>query len=288
MKQFDRQYRLVIGDAESGDGLAIQDLQIQFRVRKSVDNKKKIDRCSISVYNLSDESLAYLETDYPVAVFSCGYQNQLVRLFYGEVLDVETKKQGTDRVTKIDITPSFSEMTHQLMSELVPENGTVEDVINVIRKAIGVAKGVYKGAALKQKIVYGYPLSGTPKEMIDKVCRVYNLQWKIEGESLYINDVDSVESEIRELAPVISPSTGLIDRPYFFSDTQNKSSKNKEKKSGVRFTALLNPNVLPGALVRVDYGEQSDYYRVEEVEFKGDFRGNSWYMDCICSKRPEA
>lgn len=290
MDFFDRKYLLQIGDAETGDGLSINDLQITFKVRKSVNNKNKIDRCSISVYNLSNSSLAFLETDYPVAILSCGYgsQDSVVRLFYGEVVEVETTKRGVDRVTKIDITPSFSELTFQVMSELVPENGTVEDVIEVIRKQTSLGKGVYKGAALSRRIVYGYPLSGTPKEMLDRVCEVYKLEWRIDGESLYINDYSTVDSELQELAPVISPATGLLQLPYYFKGSDKKSTTDEKNATGIKFTALLNPNVIPGTIVRVDYEDNSDYYRVEEVDYTGDFRGNNWYMICVCSRRPEA
>jgi len=287
MKFFDRKYLLQVGDYETGDGLSIEDLQITFKVRKSVDNKKKIDKCSISVYNLSDKSLSFLETEYTVAILSCGYADNVVRLFYGEITDVETQKNGTDRITKIDISPSFTELTHTIISELVPEGGTIQDAVEAIRKTTKLSKGVYKGDNLKTKVVYGYPLIGTPRQMLNQISEVYGLQWKIDGQALFINDSDSIEVANKELAPVISITTGLIDRPYYYTGSGKKSKKDKTKKTGVKFTALLNPNVLPGSLVRVDFKGDSDYYRVEEVEFTGDYRGNNWYMICTCSIRLE-
>lgn len=173
------------------------------------------------------------------------------------------------------------------MSELVPENGTVEDVIEVIRKQTSLSKGVYKGRGLSTQILYGYPLSGTPKEMLDMVCDNYDLEWRISGESLYINDFSTVASESLDTAPVISPTTGLLDLPYYFKGSDKKSTRDSQKATGVKFTALLNPNVTPGTIVRVDYEDNSDYYRVDEIEFRGDFRGNNWYMTCLCSKRPQ-
>ena len=288
MRLFNRQYLLQIGDAETGDGLSINDLQITFSIRKSINNKSKIDRATITICNLSDQSLAVLEADYSVVVFSCGYLGDVVRLFFGEVTDVETNKKGPDRATKIDISPAFTELTHSLMSELVPEGGNITDAIEAIRKQTGLAKGVYKGANLSTEVIYGYPLQGSPRQMLDQVCEVYNLQWRTDGEALYINDSESVESTNTELAPVISVETGLIDQPFFITGSDKKSSKDETKKAGVRFTALLNPNVTPGTLVRVDYKEESNYYKVEEVHFEGDFRGNKWYMTCTCSRRPEA
>lgn len=287
MEFFNREYLLQIGDYETGDGLSINDLQVTFKIKKSVDNKKKVDRCSVVVYNLSDESLSFLETEYPVAILSCGYTDNLVRLFHGEVTDVETTKKGTDRITRIDISPAFTEITYTILSELVPEGGVIQDAIEAVRRTTTLAKGVYKGSGLSAKVIYGYPLTGTPKQMLDQICDSYNLQWKIEGQALYINDSDSVEVSSKELAPVISVETGLIDRPYFYTGSGKKAKKDKEKKVGVKFTALLNPNILPGSIIRVDYLDSSDYYRVEEVEFSGDYRGSNWSMVCTCSIRPE-
>lgn len=287
MKFFDRKYKLQVGDFETREGLVIDNLQVQFKVKKSINNKEKIDQCSVVVYNLSDQSLAKLETDFPVAILSCGYGNQLVRLFYGEIIDVETTKQGTDRVTKLDITPSYSELTFKLISELIPENGIVQDAIEAVRRQTDIAKGVYKGNNLRTKIVYGYPLSGTPKEMLDLICSEYNLQWRIENNALFINDAESVENESKDLAIVISPESGLIDKPYWYSGKDKKDRKDKDKKEGIRFKALLNPSVLPGSLIKIEYKEISEFFKVEEVDFSGDFRGNDWYMDCICSRRPE-
>ena len=287
MKFFNRGYLLQIGDTESGQGLAINELQVSFSVKKSVDNKENQDTCKVSITNLSEESLTHTETAFSVASLYCGYEGELVRLFYGQVSQSSTVKKGTDRVTTIEITPYVTELKHRIISSLVPENGTVLDVIETIRRNTSISKGVYKGNNLDSIIVYGYPLSGTPHSMLDQVCRDYGLQWKIEGEALFINDYDSVETSIKERAPVISPTSGLVDKPYFFSGSESKSEKDITKKKGVKFTALLNPAVRPGVVVRVDYKEDSTYLRVEEVEYQGDFRGNSWYMNCTCSIRPE-
>ena len=287
MRFFNRGYLLEIGDTESGQGLAINELQVTFSVKKSIDNKENQDTCKISITNLSEESLTHTETAFSVASLYCGYGGELVRLFYGQVSQSSTVKNGTDRVTTIEIIPYITELKHNIISSLVPENGTVLDVIETIRRNTPIAKGVYKGKNLETIMVYGYPLSGTPHAMLDQVCRDYQLQWRVEGEALYINDSNSVESAVKEKALVISPTSGLVDKPYFFSGSEAKSKKDVSKKKGVKFTSLLNPNLRPGVVVRVDYKEDSTYLRVEEVEYQGNYRGNNWYMNCTCSIRPE-
>jgi hypothetical protein len=67
--QRNRQYRLIVGDYNSGDALEITDLQVQFDISKSTDNKKRTNSASIEVTNLSFEHIKLLDTDYPAAVF---------------------------------------------------------------------------------------------------------------------------------------------------------------------------------------------------------------------------
>jgi len=208
-----------------------------------------------------------------------------VEIFRGDITTEETQKRGTDRVTRVTASPRYTDLNHILMSELIPDGGTVEDGIEKIRKQTSIAKGVYKGEQLSQIITYGYPLVGTPRQMLDQVCNAYKLDWKIEGDALYINAVDTVDTEIKNLAPVISAKTGLLDAPYQFKGSEGQSKDDPAKRKGLRFKALINPTVVPGSLVKVVHKNIDAFYRVDEVTYKGDYRGNSWEMECVCYTR---
>ena len=71
--QRNRQYSLTVGDYKTGNGLLIQDLQVTFDISKSTNNKNRTNSATIEIYNLSEESLKVLDTDYPAAVFEAGY-----------------------------------------------------------------------------------------------------------------------------------------------------------------------------------------------------------------------
>jgi len=286
MIQFNRRYRLVISGGGTDGGWEIEDLQIRFQIKKYVNNKDNADTCAIDIFNLSEDKLALLQQDFPVATFSCGYDDEPTQVFRGEVIPVKTFKSGPDRITRIDIKPLYSSLNHTLMSALVPDGGSAENAIDVVRREVeGLKKGSYSGESLQETVVYGYPLVGTPRQMLDQICEVYNLEWRIESDSLYITQGDSVVSEVRASAPIISQTTGLVDRPEYFNGVDSKSKKDKQKRSGVRFKALINPQVVPGSLVKVEYKGKEDFYKVEEVKYSGDYRGNNWYMECICFSR---
>lgn len=278
MYLFNREYELQIGDATTGKAITINDLQVQFRIKKSANNATKADEAEIHIFNLAKEHRAALHTPNAVCVLSVGYGGAIARLFVGNISAVKTDRQGSDRITKFKVSNSFVEGSQALMSKIIPANATVGDAIESVRKHMGLAKGTYTGVGIKTKIVYGYPLTGTPKQLLDEISDVYGIEWKIENGVLFINDGNTVSTPSQDQAVVISELTGLLEQPYFYKGKEGKNTT----VEGIEFTALLNPQVSPGQLVKVSFQGVSDFYKVDKVFYKGDYRGKDWNMKCIC------
>lgn len=277
--QINRVYELIIGDYKTGNGLLIKDLQVTFDISKSTNNKNRTNSASIEVYNLSEESLKVLDTDYPAAVFSAGYLDTggVKRLFSGQVTNVSTRKSGTDIITQITMGSGYTELNHETLSDVVPPGNNVQDAIEKLRKAIGADRGVYNGTNLNNEIIYGYPLSGTPKEMLDELAEKYQLDWQLDDGVLYVHDNDRAATEQFQLAYVISPFTGLIERPYRVSGDKRRSKKDKVKKPGVQMKILLNPEIKAGDIIKIDEGLLKGWYKVDSLRHTGSWRGENWY-----------
>lgn len=279
--QRNRVYELIIGDYKTGNGLLIKDLQVTFDISKSTNNKNRTNSASIEIYNLSEESLKILDTDYPAAVFSAGYLDTggVKRLFSGQVTNVSTRKSGTDIVTQITMGSGYTELNHETLSDVVPPGNNVQDAIEKLRKAIGADRGVYNGTNLNNEIIYGYPLSGTPKEMLDELAEKYQLDWQLDDGVLYVHDNDRAATEQFQLAYVISPFTGLIERPYRVSGDKRRSKKDKVKKPGVQMKILLNPEIKAGDIIRIEEGLLKGWYKVDSLRHTGSWRGENWYTE---------
>jgi len=277
--QINRVYELIIGDYKTGNGLLIKDLQVTFDISKSTNNKNRTNSASIEIYNLSEESLKILDTDYPAAVFSAGYLDTggVKRLFSGQVTNVSTRKSGTDIITQITMGSGYTELNHETLSDVVPPGNNVQDAIEKLRKAIGADRGVYNGTNLNNEIIYGYPLSGTPKEMLDELAEKYQLDWQLDDGVLYVHDNDRAATEQFQLAYVISPFTGLIERPYRVSGDKRRSKKDKVKKPGVQMKILLNPEIKAGDIIKIDEGLLKGWYKVDSLRHTGSWRGENWY-----------
>jgi hypothetical protein len=263
--QKDRIYELIIGDYRNGRGLLINNLQVTFDITKAANNKQRTNSAAIEIYNLSAESLKLLDTDYPAAVFSAGWAGSgLKRLFADQVTNVTTRKSGTDRIT--------------------PPGRTVKDVAEDIRKAIpGVSRGVYNGTNLDNPILYGYPLIGSPKDMLDELSSKYGLDWQIDDGVLYLHNSDRASSEKFEEAFVISRYTGLIDNVYRISGDKRRSKKDKVKKQGVQFKVLLNPQLIAGSIIKIEDTLINGWYKIDSLRHNGGYRDTPWYTEVQAS-----
>lgn len=279
--QRNRQYSLTVGDYKTGNGLLIQDLQVTFDISKSTNNKNRTNSATIEIYNLSEESLKVLDTDYPAAVFEAGYLDTggPKRLFAGQVTNVSTRKSGTDIVCQLTMGSGYTELNHETLSDVVPPGNNVQDAIEKLRKAIGADRGVYNGTNLNNEIIYGYPLSGTPKEMLDELAEKYQLDWQLDDGVLYVHDNDRAATEQFQLAYVISPFTGLIERPYRISGDKRRSKKDKVKKPGVQLKILLNPEIKAGDIIQIEEGLLKGWYKVDSIRHSGSWRGDNWYTE---------
>ncbi len=280
-----RQYSLIVGDYKSTEAFEITELQVTFDISKSNENKKKTNSASIEIYNLADEHLKLLDTDYPAAVFSAGHKDTggPVRLFSGQITNVSTRKSGTDRVTQITMGDGYVELNHEVLSKVVPPGANVQEAIEELRKSIGAERGVYNGTNLNNELIYGYPLSGTPKEMLDELAEKYNLNWQLDDKVLYVNNNDRANTENFKLAYVISPYTGLVEEPYRASLHRKRSKKDKAKKPGVQMKILLNGRIKAGDIIKLEDTLITGWYRVDSLRHTGGWRSPGYYTELKCS-----
>lgn len=276
-----RQYELKIGDASLGTGLVINNLQCSFDITKTSSNKDKTNSAAIEIYNLSDEHLKVLDTDYPVAYFSAGYVDIGMKLlFSGQVTQISTRKSGTDRITQVTMGSAYTEINHALLNKLVAPGKTVQDVLEEIRKAIpSVSRGVYNGTNLSNPIIYGYPLMGTPKQMLNELSSKYQIEWQIEDDVLYVHDIARANRENFGEAYVISKYSGLIENAYRVSGDKRRAKDDENKKQGVQFKILLNPDIQAGDILRLEDTFIQGWYKASDIRHYGDWRGQPWYTE---------
>lgn len=296
--QKDRVYSLIVGN-ENG-AVEINNLQIRFQVVKTSNNKDKKNSAHVEIFNLKEETRKAFEEDYVRVSLKVGYYHtELVELFAGEVVNISntksnikpfnTRRRSTDLITKLDIDELYSDMNNRVVSHIVPAGQTVGDAISaIVRDIPSVTRQQMNGTAITRQLVDGYPLIGTPRQSLDKISKEYGINWQIDNGVLYVSDHDGTFTDNRNSVPKIGQLSGLIERPeYTNPDRKRLKKKDKKNKSEntLKFKILLNPTIVAGSIIYLDFENISGYYKVDEVRHEGDFRSDKWESTIICSER---
>lgn len=299
--QRDRQYSLVIGTAQNA--VEITGLQISFSVSKTSSNKDRKNKADIQIYNLSKDHQVLFEEKYVAVALSVGYEGTgLKRLFAGQAFSVGTRKSGADTITEIEIEELFQELNFKPLSKLVPAGKTVRNVIEEVVKSVPeISRSIFNGQAINKTVIDGYPICGSPRQILNEISSAYDIDWQIDESTLFISDKDDAYTNSTASAFLIHEQSGLIERPYWDAknvkdpegrkietiDSAGKVRKKtaRVKRKSLKFKILLNPAIYAGTILKLEYPEMSGFYKVDEVKHSGDFRSDEWYSEVMCSER---
>jgi hypothetical protein len=301
--QKDRIYSLIVGDSQ--DAIEINGLQIKFKAYKTSNNKDKKNTAFVEIYNLSPERRAKLEQEYVQVSLSVGWAGgELVNLFQGEVKNVTTskldsfltKRQGTDLVTRLELDELYTQINGKAFSSFVPAGSTIGQVVQRLTATTPeISRVVLNGETVNKMLPDGYPISGTIRQVLDRLSRDYDVEWQIDGGILYVIDSNGTISNEINSVPSVGIFSGLLDRPEYINEEAKRlrktipgkprNSKKAPKQNAVKFKILLNPSIVAGSIVYLDFEPISGYYKVDEVTHEGDYRGNPWWSTLICTEK---
>lgn len=302
--QIDRVYSLIVGDEENA--VEINNLQMKFTVTKTSDNSQKKNKASIEIYNLSEETRKSLEKDYIQVRLDVGYARiGLVTLFTGQVINISNSKikpflsrrSGSDIITKLEVDELYTTLNHSIQSKIVPEGSVVKDaILELIKDIPEVTRNEMSGKGIERRLFDGYPIHGNPRDVLNRIAKAYDLEWQIDKGVLMVSDKFKSYMENTDKVPSIGQMSGLIEAPEFVSSgtRRNRKSANKENKvsgksgegkDSIKLKVLLNPTLIAGSYFKLEYEDLTGYYKIDEVTFRGDYRGNDWYAELTCTEK---
>lgn len=282
--QKDRQYELRVND-KSGKGYVIDNLHIEFTVSKSSNNKQRPNKATVKIYNLSEERQKWFESPFIEVGLYVGYVGLGIHnLFSGQVTIAGTQKQGTDTVTELQLDTLYTELNNTKITHTAPSGSSVKQIIETIALTMPVVKTVFSGQNIEKAFVDGYPMVGTPRQVLTELAQAFELEWQVDQQILYITDVGKSYLEDKTKAYVVGENSGLIERPYYdnIEKKRGKGDKLKEARKGVKLKILLNPAINAGSMIKIDYGDFTGFYKVERVTHKGGIYTDDWTTDIVC------
>lgn len=263
---FDRTWRLQVGD------FVTDSLRVAFQVERNRDYHP--NAATITVYNTSPTSRSQFAAQAPVSLFG-GYAGGISLLFAGEVFAANTKRDGGDWSTTMQVRDgnrAWQRLVNQSWGAGVP----VLTVLDSVCGSMGLTIPPATRAQLAGRMTRG-PIvqSGYAYRALQELITSEGLQWSIQDNAL---QVLADGSATQETAIVLSKETGLIGLPEPQEETVIRAGKRRRQ---VVATSLLQGGLRPGRQVVLRSQTISGTFAVESATHRGDSRGQDWYTEVV-------
>ena len=277
--QFKRKYRIIVSDS-SGNGINVSDLNVEFDCHKTVmlDNSYSI----IKIYNLNAETESKMIQYATHVSIEAGYEGLYGLIFEGDVIQgIRYKQEATDFVLELVALDGDRLQSSDFNSLSIIRGQTKRQIVETIVSGFGATVQVPKSfAADGRRYPRGKSIFSSTKDMLQNAARDENaLIYFDEGQLVLAKLSDLPSNEIVKL----DYSSGLLGVPM-------------QTSSQITFKALLNPRIKLNSLVHIDntlikeqmYSDGADVYKLDvdgvyriiEIDFSGETRGNDWYISC--------
>lgn len=253
-------------------------LRIRFDVDKNMvgsPNKTKIE-----IYNLSSETRSGIKKGYIVQL-QAGYNNLIQTLFVGSVITVASTRTGADIITSLECGDGESAITNSTLNKSYPSGSTLAQILQDVGNALatvtqsqpqGIAAGIAVGIP---NVVYnnGFTAHGACRDTLDILLKPQGMEWNIQNGNLNVIPIQSYNGNT---AIVVSMATGMIGVP-------------SENLNFIQFNNLLNPNLIPGALIQListSNPSLNGYYKLRRSHIEGDTHDQKWQTACEAVQMP--
>jgi len=264
MSRFNRDFELTVGPVT-----VRPPIRIVFNAVKS--HSGGVNKLTLQVYNLKESNRQAIVKDVessgviPV-LLRVGYQGSLQSVFQGNILQGSNDRRGTDFISHIQCLDGGHDYLNSFTSETV--RGKENAIDAILRDMPNTTKGKI---TFQQELTRAKVLVGNSYRLIQESLSPGETAY-IENEQLYIIKDDEVVSSF---IPVVNADTGLLNTP-------------QKENQRVSFETLMNPSIIIGN--RVDLRSKtapylSGIYKVSDITYSGDSRGQQWQQSVTCFAR---
>lgn len=280
--------------SDNVEALDFSDFRIVFQVAQATVDAPKF--AEIYIYNLSDETMNLLagkdsENKGQIVILEAGYQGMHDIVFKGRVFQFRKGRDNpTDKYLCI-IAQSGESASFSITNASLAAGANAQEERDIILSDLGMygVESRYLNGIDSQEYPRGRVLFGQSTQLLNFVADKTASDIRIEDEQVVMIDKAGKTDDV---AVILSPATGLIGMPELTQE-------------GLRFESLLNPNIKFGSQVQIDmsliqtqnfnisWGQQgidqqqksistaagkNGFYNVVSAEYRGDTRGDEWYV----------
>lgn len=275
-----------LGTSSNSQNMRVIDsMQIKATIKK--DNNKEPNKAQISIYNLEDDSVNYINKNIRnnlAVALATGYRDagSLDVIFKGTVQWISDTWQGVDRVTTLHCVDGGINLSLARTSRTYAKGTKVKDIIGGLVTDLGASSGNVVVDS-STTISSACSMSGSTSFYLNHICNGIDHNFSIQDGSVFVTPRSKMFSS---RSAYISADSGLIGSPQpFHNDVKptksvTKSSKKAKKPTdGIRFKCEINGAILPEKTVWLKSNDYDSGFKVVSVTHNIDFEGNTFTTD---------
>jgi hypothetical protein len=252
------------------NGLLIENLRIQFEIEHTTE--KEPNKCNLTITNAGPETRAFVTTK-PIALrLEAGYANEYHHLFVGDLRYGQSKLDGVDWSTTLEIADGDRAYRHARVSESFRAGSTVADVLRKVTTAMQVylAPEVLNSPELAAPYHAGLVAHGPARDVLSKILTPLGYSWDTTQGQLRLT-LDG--SPAPGLAYLIDATNGLIGSP-------ETAAPNKPGQTPITtIRTLLDPRLLPHHKIQLQSERLAGVFQILKVRHLGDTHGGDFQTE---------
>lgn len=259
------------------EGLLITDLTVEFNIEKNTAETTNVGR--INIYNLAAESIARVAKAGYHVILIAGYEDETAgELFYGDIKHASPRQDGNDIVLEIEAYDGQTTLERTTSSVSYRAGVNARTIIGDLQAAFNYDATI--GLQLVPiDVTYpkGYVFSGKTKDALTEVLNKCGLKWMVQNEKLVIYNPGQSTGET---GLKLTASTGLVISP---EPVEDKTADPTTDTAAMRWkvTALLFPQLIPGARVQIESRSLNGTFVIEKSTFSGNNRDGDFKVDMV-------
>ncbi|MBT8411774.1 MAG: hypothetical protein KJP02_08260 [Octadecabacter sp.] len=272
---FDRTYEITI--TGEGEARTFSGLRVSFSTTKTRSGTP--NGMTAKAWNPAPDTRLAAKDSQATIELRAGYGGNNVLLSRAQISSAKVDRTPPDVVLDIQAEEGLRTLRETTLSISHASGSTVQEVLDEIVAATGLPLRPVE-ADLSATLGGGFAHVGRPSRALSDLVARIGGSWSIQnGELQVLGPNGAIEGNE---AVVLSPSSGLIDRPNPIEKQTSTERQSTDARRGYEVKSLLMPELEPGGLVDLRSEEVTGVFVVDEITHRGDTHGQDWYSEIKC------
>lgn len=264
------------------NGYVFTEHQITFALKKASD-KPELNSGTVTIYNLDDETALYLKNNvknHLTCSLKAGDNESCLNIFRGTITAVVDDFSAETRKTKLTLSDGGANVKNAYTVRSYTRGTSKQKILSDFMSDLKLPVGTLK--EVEGTIDAPASFLSPTWEAISAMSKRWDTNVSIQNGKLSVLPLNTRKTV---QASYISSDTGLLGQVTVYSDnTKTTATSEDQEASAIQFRCLLDGAIYPDEMVYVKDGDYDGAYKVLQVDYNGDFEGNTWECRVVASE----